>query len=75
MKKDEAKQALHQLFGKWKNDTSQPTGPDDHPSYIIFKNWLSEKGYSHYLHFRSTAGSDFDAEMWFDQYFNQTWRR
>jgi hypothetical protein len=28
-----------------------------------------------YLDFRSTAGADYDAEMWFDQELKQTWRR
>jgi hypothetical protein len=44
------------------------------PSFIDFKSWLRENGYSHYLNFRSVMGPEEDAERWFDQEFGQMWR-
>jgi hypothetical protein len=74
MKKTEAKEALHQLFGQWADETGQSRAPDAHPSFSSFTSWLDQKHYSHYLNFRSTAGPRYDAEMWFDRYFGQEWR-
>ena len=49
--------------------------PGEDPNFFAFTAWLSEKGYSHYLNFRSRMGADYDAELWYDQEFKQTWRR
>jgi len=73
MTKDECKAALHNLFPMWARERS--SDELDHPSFLDFKRWLGESGYSHYLNFRSVAGSYEDAEAWFDQYFKQAWRR
>jgi hypothetical protein len=48
--------------------------PMDQPSFSDFKWWLSERGYSRYMDFRSFAGADYDAEIWFDQELKQTSR-
>lgn len=52
-----------------------PKEKQGHPSFSSFKDWLSANGYSHYLNFRSVAGADYDAEMWFDDELGQNWRR
>lgn len=46
-----------------------------HPSYLDFKAWLGARSYSRYLDFKSRAGPDYDAELWFDQELGQSWRR
>jgi hypothetical protein len=73
MKKSDAKPALHVLYRQW-GATLTPAELE-HPSFSAFKRWLSEQGYSRYLDFRSTMSADYDAELWFDQEFKQTWRR
>jgi hypothetical protein len=75
MKKSDAEQAIRQLCDEWAREAQLTEADLKHPSYSTFKSWLSAKGYSHYLNFRSVAGADYDAELWFDQEFNQTWRR
>ena len=75
MKKDECEKAIRHLCGEWARDAALTHAELEHPSFSAFKAWLSEKGYSRYLDFRSVAGSDYDAELWFDQEFKQTWRR
>lgn len=73
MKKDECKEALHQLFGDWGAGLSDEQL--EHPSYYAFKNWAHGKGYSRYFNFRSRMGADYDIDLWFDIYFKQMWRR
>ena len=50
------------------------TIPATQPSFVDFKSWLRESGYSHYVNFRSVMGPEEDAERWFDQEFGQTCR-
>jgi hypothetical protein len=71
--KDEAEKAIRHLCHEW----AKALSPDrrEHPHFSAFKSWLGESGYSHYLTFRSRMGADYDAELWFDQEFKQTWRR
>lgn len=73
MKKSEVEPAIRSLCWQW----AETLSPDEreHPSFTQFKSWLHANGYSLYLDFRSTTGSDYDAEMWFDQEFKQVWRR
>ncbi|KAB2671079.1 hypothetical protein F9K77_14070 [Ochrobactrum sp. LMG 5442] len=73
MKKDEAERAIRYLCHEW--EKTQPQQALEHPSFSDFTSWLSSNGYSHYLDFRSVMGARYDAEMWFDQEFKQTWRR
>lgn len=74
MKKGEAKKYLVHLFSLYAKARGTTPAPDYHASFSDFKSWLSDNGYSHYLDFRSVAGSNYDAEMWFDDYFKQAWR-
>jgi hypothetical protein len=72
-KKGECERAIRSLCHEWAGGLSE--AERDHPNFLAFKAWLGQKGYSHYLDFRSAMGSNYDAEMWFDQELKQTWRR
>ena len=74
MQKDECEKAIRQLCHEWAKVRGISSAPVDQPSFSDFKSWLNEKGYSHYLNFRSVTGPMYDAESWFDQEFKQTWR-
>lgn len=74
MKKSECEQAIRSLCHEWGHLNSIPSRPDFQPSFSQFTSWLQERGYGGYLHFRSVVGPEYDAEMWFDQEFHQTWR-
>jgi hypothetical protein len=74
MKKEDCEKAIRYLCHEWAKARGIPDPPIDQPSFSDFKAWLVEKGYSYYLNFRSVMGADYDAEMWFDQEFKQTWR-
>ncbi len=73
-KKAECEQAIRYLCTEWAKERGIPHRPDFQPSFSEFTSWLNQKGYGHYLNFRSVAGPLYDAEMWFDQEFGQTWR-
>jgi hypothetical protein len=75
MKKDECESAIRALCHQWRAARGLPGAAAEHPSFTDFQAWLQEKGHAKYLDFRSVAGADYDAEMWFDQEFKQTWRR
>lgn len=75
MKKAEAEQAIRHLCHEWEKAKGVRFGPSDHPSFYEFSSWLSQNHYSHYLNFRSRMGAKYDAEVWFDEEFNQMWRR
>ena len=75
MTKKEAEPIIRRLIHEWRAEQGLPLPPSDHHySFSGFKAWLDNKGYGHYLKFRSTMGADYDAEMWFDQETKQTWR-
>jgi hypothetical protein len=74
MKKDESEKAIRHLCHEWGQLRGIEPGSVKQPSFSDFKSWLREKGYSHYLNFRSVMGPEEDAERWFDQEFKQTWR-
>ena len=74
-KKDECEKEIRHLCHEWAKEKGFVPSPDFDPGFYSFKSWLAEKHYSHYLRFRSTAGPDYDAEMWFDEEMKQTWRR
>ncbi|SMF83556.1 hypothetical protein SAMN06265365_15013 [Tistlia consotensis] len=74
IKKDEAERVIRHLCHEWARESGIPREPVDQPSFFDFKSWLSMKGYSHYLNFRSVMGANYDAERWFDEEFKQTWR-
>ena len=73
MKKADCEKALRALCHQWARDLSK--NQLKHPSFFDFKTWLRQNGYFHYLDFQSTAGAEYDAEMWFDQEFKRTWRQ
>lgn len=72
MTKEECKMALHELFGKWASERSEDQLK--HPGFYDFKLWLSEKGFSHYMGFRSSIGADEEVYQWFNSHFKQMWR-
>lgn len=74
MTKEECEKAIRHLCHEWAKVRGIPSKPVGQPSFSDFTTWLSEKGYSHYLNFRSTGGPRYTAERWFDEEFGQTWR-
>jgi hypothetical protein len=75
VKKAEAEQAIRHLVPKWADARGFTIAPDNHASWSDFKSWLAKNHNSHYLDFRSVAGPDYVAEMWFDDECKQNWRR
>jgi hypothetical protein len=73
-KKSDCESIIRQLCREWARVRGIPSRPDFQPSFVEFKSWLRENGYSRYLNFRSVMGPEEDAERWFDQEFGQTWR-
>lgn len=72
IKKDEAKRAFHQMFGDWANETGLlPPYGNNFIDFYNFKNWVNEKGYSHYFDFRTSGSSENCVERWFDANFKQ----
>lgn len=74
LKKDECERAIRPLCHQWARECGLSKEQLADPSFSDFKDWLSAKGYSRYLEFRSVMGADEDAERWFDQEFKQMWR-
>lgn len=74
MRKAECKQAILQLIHQWARLHGVQVGQADMPSYSQFRSWCNSNGYSHYFRFRSVAGSEYDAEIWFDRELGQSWR-
>jgi hypothetical protein len=73
VKKSECERPIRSLAREWFDGL--PAAEREHPSWTAFKAWLEGKGYSQYLDFRSRAGAEYDAEMWFDDELGQNWRR
>ena len=73
MKKSESEPIVRRLAKDW--FATLPKDKQEHPNFSSFKEWLSEKHYSHYLNFRSTGGADDAAERWVDDELGQNWRR
>ena len=74
MKKDECEQAIRSLCHNWREARGLSGAPPSELSFSDFISWLRQN-YSQYLKFRTSTSVDYDAEMWFDQEFEQTWRR
>ena len=75
MKKSEAEAIFPELCRTWREENKLPYPEGEvHYSFSDFKTWLSAKGYSHYLRFRSLAGAAADAARWFDDLMKQAWR-
>ena len=74
MKKDETEGGLRSLCHKWRNEAGHADTPPEQLSFSEFEGWVQQH-YPSYLDFRTTTSVLYDAEMWFDQEFKQTWRR
>jgi hypothetical protein len=74
LKKSECETAIRELCHKFAEDKGFTPRPDYDPGFITFVNWVNQKGYSQYLNFRSVAGPQYDAEMWFDEEMKQKGR-
>jgi len=75
MTKEECEQAIRYLCHEWAKLHGIPDLPVVSPSFPEFQSWLHQNGYSHYLNFRSVAGPQYDAEVWFDDEFGLTGMR
>lgn len=74
VKKSECEQAIRHLVNKWADEVGVQPGQALMPSFSAFRSWLAQRGYGHYLSFRSVMGPLEDAERWFDEELKQTWR-
>ena len=75
LKKDVCETKIRSLCHDWAKERGFDRASGDQPSFTDFKAWLSQKGLSIYLNFRSSVDADYDAEFWFDQELKQLWRR
>jgi hypothetical protein len=73
MKKSECETAIRSLCHDWAKLRDIPSAPERQPSFVDFIGWVRQN-YPRYLDFRTTTSVNYDAEMWFDQEFKQTWR-
>lgn len=72
--KSECERAIRFLFHRWcKSHILSKTQKDE----LVFSNFISwiRQNYPRYLKFRTRTSVDYDAQLWFDQELNQTWRR
>ncbi len=74
-KKSECESMVRHLIHEWKDIRGLNGTADESPSFLDFKSWACSKGYEWCFKFRSVAGPDFDAEMWFDQELKQMGKR
>ena len=74
MKKAEAEVAIRSLCHKWGEEVDIERSPNSEPSFIAFISWVNSSGYGRYLDFRSARSARADAELWFDEEFQQAWR-
>ena len=74
MKKSECEKAIRHLVSQWADEVGVQPGQARMPSFSAFRSWLEQRGYGHYLSFRSEMGPLEDAEQWFDEELKQTWR-
>lgn len=72
MKKDEAESAIRHLCHVWARETGVQRQVGKLLSFGAFRSWLDDRGYDHYLDFRSVRGARADAEAWFDQEMSQS---
>lgn len=74
MAKLDSERAICSLCHTLASETDAMKNLDLHPQFRDFKRWLEERGYAHYLDFRSVGDADNAAEHWFDQELKQAWR-
>lgn len=71
-RKSDCEPVIRNLISDWISQPEQQALGPSTLSFGEFHSWLSAAGYAHYLDFRSTAGTRYDAEMWFDEMTGQT---
>jgi hypothetical protein len=74
MKEADAEKAIRHFCHEWGDAMGIPRPATNAPSFLEFKQWCSDKGFSYCFEFRSVMGSRYDAEQWFDEEFGQMWR-
>jgi hypothetical protein len=74
MKKDEAERAIRRLCHAWRKDAGFTDKPDIELSFYDFWGWMKDNHHQ-YTMFKASAGTDYMAELWFDQEFKLTWTR
>ncbi len=74
MKKGECETFIRELCRKWGKRHGVSASPASQPSFQEFISWVRQN-YPAYLKFKTSTSVEYDAEMWFDQEFKQTWRR
>jgi hypothetical protein len=74
MTRGECEKAIRVLCHKWREDCGLSNVPVEELHFSQFISWVREN-YSSYLSFRSRMSPEYDAELWFDQEFNQLSRR
>lgn len=74
MKKDECERIIRGLCHVWRQENGFSNTPPSELSFEDFFFWLSANQ-SACLKFSTTTSVRYDVEMWFDQEFEQTWRR
>lgn len=74
VKKAEAEKAIRYLCHQWRAESGLGGVPENDLSFSDFLSWVRNK-YSAYLDFRTTTSVEYDAEMWFDREFHQSWKR
>lgn len=74
MKKPECEKAIRHLVHEWAGLNGIRAGQDEMPNIYAFLNWLEAAGHGHYLRFRSVVPPEDEAERWFDEELQQTWR-
>ena len=75
MHKAECEIKIRQLVHMWLEEQNISRSEISESSFALFKDWLQQSHYSHYLDFRSHMGAVEDAEFWFVSETGQTWRR
>ena len=73
MKKDECERAIRNLCHEWRKEAGLSKTPAGELHFSQFFSWMQQR-YPSYLNFRTITSVRYDAEMWFDQEFKQTWR-
>lgn len=74
MKKADAESAIRHLCHQWRRECGFSETPADQLSFYTFQTWV-QQNHPSYLNFRTTISVSYDAEMWFDDEFKQSWRR
>lgn len=74
MKKDDAEKAIRRLCHVWRKEKGYDNKPNIELSFFEFWDWMRNNHYE-YTYFKAQAGTEYMAELWFDQEFKLTWTR